>query len=133
MPDEYVLDSSIIAAIFFPEEASSRAVRAVQDRELITVDLAMTEVANVAWKRVTLFDEEEKLIKEALKKSVEFINTACHVLEARYLLEISFEIALREKITVYDALFLAATETEGVPLLTLDKRLEKTAGTVELL
>lgn len=68
MPDRCVLDSSIIAAIFFQEKASDKVVMAVQDSDLLTVDLALIEVANVAWKRVALFGEDEDLMEEALKK-----------------------------------------------------------------
>ncbi len=48
MPDKCVLGSSIIAAIFFREKASEKAVQLVQDKNLLTVDLALAEVENVA-------------------------------------------------------------------------------------
>ena len=122
MPDRCVLDSSIIAAIFFQEKASDKVVMAVQDRDLLTVDLALIEVANVAWKRVALFGEDEDLMEEALKKSIEFINTSCEVIPTRALLHESFKIAIKEKITIYDSLFLAAALKEKIALLTLDKK-----------
>ncbi len=65
MPDRYVLDSSIIAAIFFKEDASSKAVNAVAETEPITVDLAIAEVSDVAWEKVILFKEKEELISQA--------------------------------------------------------------------
>ncbi len=133
MPDNYILDSSIIAAIFFREKASTKAVQKIQEKDLTTVDLAMAEVANVAWKRVTIFHENEEIITEALKKSIEFINTVCKVIPTEELIERSFQIALKEKITLYDSLFLAASEKEKTPLLTLDKKLKNTTHNVELL
>ncbi len=133
MPDRYVLDSSIIAAIFFQEEASSRAVKAVQDQDLLTLDLALSEVGNVAWKRITLFGEDEEVIEEAFKKGVKFITTACEVIKTQELIDISFKIAVKEKVSFYDSLFLAAAEKEELPLLTLDKRLKNTSCMVELL
>ena len=133
MPDNYILDSSIIAAIFFREKASTKAVQKIQEKDLTTVDLAMAEVANVAWKRVTIFHENEEIITEALKKSIEFINTVCKVIPTEELIEKSFQIALKEKITLYDSLFLAASEKEKTPLLTLDKKLKNTTHNVELL
>ena len=60
MSDKIILDSSLIAAIFFKEEASERAERAVENCDLITVDLAAAEVANVSWKRVVFFNESKK-------------------------------------------------------------------------
>lgn len=133
MPDKCVLDSSVIAAIFFREQASSKAVQAVENRDLLTVDLALAEVGNVAWKRVALFGENKEIIGEALKGCTEFINTACEVIKSRELLDMSFEIAVEEKITLYDSLFVAAAQREKIPLLTLDKKLKTASNTVEIL
>lgn len=133
MPDKYILDSSIIAAVFFQEKSSSKAEQIVSSSELITVDLAMAEVSNVAWKRIKIFQDDREIIYEALKKSVEFIKTACQVIRTEELIEEAFSIALNENVTIYDALFLAASQKINVPLLTLDKRLAKTSQEVELL
>ena len=54
MPDEMVLDSSVIAAIFFNEDASMRARDAAAKSDLITLDLAIAEFGNVARKQVVL-------------------------------------------------------------------------------
>lgn len=124
MPDKCVLDSSIIAAIFFQEKASEKAVQLVQDKDLFTIDLALAEVANVAWKRVTFFGENKDMMEEALKKSIEFINTSCELIEMNELLESSYKIAVKEKVTIYDALFLAAARSKKIPFYTLDKKIE---------
>lgn len=124
MPDKCVLDSSIIAAIFFQEKASKKAVQLIQDKDLVTVDLALAEVGNVAWKRVSLFGEDEELMAEALRISIKFITTSCEVLNMIELMDTAYEIAVEEKITVYDALFLAAALKEKIPLFTLDKKLK---------
>jgi len=133
MSTKYVLDSSVIAAIFFQEPSSEKAASAVENHELVTVDLARAEVANVAWKRVTLFNEDRELITRAFKMSMEFIETSCKVIPTRELVEESFPMALKNKISFYDALFVSASLREGVPLLTLDKKLEKTSDLVKLL
>jgi len=77
MSDKVILDSSLIAAIFFKEETSERAERAVENCDLITVDLAVAEVANVAWKRVVFFNESKKITLKALKGSIDFITGVC--------------------------------------------------------
>jgi len=133
VPDKYVLDSSIIAAVFFQEKSSSKAEQIVSTSELITVDLAMAEVSHVAWKRIKIFQDDPEIIYEALKNSVEFIKTACQVIRTEELIEEAFSIALNKNVTIYDALFLAASQKITVPLLTLDKRLAKTSLEVELL
>lgn len=133
MPIKYVLDSSVIAAIFFQEPSSEKAARVVKNRELVTVDLARAEVANVAWKRVTLFNEDPEITTRALKMSMEFIETSCEVIPTLELVEESFQMALKNKISFYDALFVSASLREEVPLITLDKKLGKISNMVKLL
>jgi predicted nucleic acid-binding protein len=56
MPGKMALDSCAIAAMFFKEEASERALKAATESDMITLELAFAEVGNVAWKRVALSD-----------------------------------------------------------------------------
>jgi predicted nucleic acid-binding protein len=123
MPDRVILDSNVIAAIFFKEEFSERAERVAAMNKLITVDLAMVEVANVAYKRVALFKESKEIGLKALRRSIDFIVTACEVISSRDLLEAAFEIAIADTITIYDSLFVAASEREKALLLTTDEKL----------
>jgi len=123
MPDRAVLDSSVIAAVFFKEDASSRALECVAECDPFTLDLAVCEVGNVAWKQVSFSGEEKERALDALRDCLEFINTICIILKSSDLLEEAFEIAIMDKTTFYDSLFLAAAEKERVPLLTLDKKL----------
>ncbi len=123
MQDRVILDSSVIAAIFFKEDSSEKAEKAAENYKLITVDLAIAEVANVAWKRVMFFDESKEIALKALRRSTNFINGACEVISTRKLLEDAFAIAIEDKITIYDSFFIAASEREKVPLLTTDGKL----------
>ncbi len=122
-PDRAVLDSSAIAAIFFKEVASSRALKSAAGCDPITLDLAIAEVGNVAWKRVSFSGENEGTALEALRDCMVFISTTCALLKSSDLMEEAFGIAVQEKVSFYDSLFLAAAEQESVPLLTLDKKL----------
>ncbi len=123
MQDKAVLDSSVIAAIFFFEEASARALDMADGCDPVTLDLAVPEVGNVAWKRVAFSGEDEGTAIAALRDCLEFVRETCALLESADLLEEAFEIAVQDKVSVYDSLFLAAAESEGAPLLTLDKKL----------
>jgi predicted nucleic acid-binding protein len=123
MADRVIFDTSVIAAIFFKEDSSERAETAADNYKLITVDLAIAEVANVAWKRVMFFDESKEIALKALRRSIDFITSVCEVITSQELLEDAFEIAIADKITVYDSLFIAASEREKVPLLTTDGKL----------
>lgn len=123
--NKVILDSGVIAAIFFKEDASERAERAAEAHSLITLDLAYVEVGNVAWKRVAIFKESKELMLKALKNSSDFITGACDVIASKELLDDAFKIAVSEKITIYDSLFVAASEREKVPLLTTDGKLHE--------
>jgi predicted nucleic acid-binding protein len=121
--NKVILDSGVIAAIFFKEAVSDRAQKIAESYNLITLDLAFIEVANVAWKRVTIFKESKELMEKALKSSSDFISSACDVIASKEFLEDAFKIAVIEKITVYDSLFVAASEREKVQLFTTDGKL----------
>jgi predicted nucleic acid-binding protein len=123
MRDRMVLDSSVIATIFFKDEDSLAAEKAVENHSPITVDTAMAEVANVAWKKALFFDEPKSAVFRAMLLSRDFILNVCQVIPAQELLEDAFEIALENRITIYDSLFVAASERTKAPLLTADRKL----------
>ncbi len=132
MPDRAVLDSNIIAAMAFEEDASGRAMKAATDCDPITLDLAIAEVGNVAWKQVVLVGENKQRALDALQDAMDFIST-CDIIRAQDLVAEAYEISIEDKIAFYDSLFLAAAKREQAPLLTLDRKLyEKAKGNMEV-
>jgi predicted nucleic acid-binding protein len=132
MRDRVVLDSGVIFALYFEEDASERAVNVVDKLSPITVDLAVAEVGNAAWKRVALFKESKDSTRASLSKCLEFIKS-CRVILTSDLAKLAYEIALENETTFYDSLFLAAAAREEVTLLTLDKKLyEKVRATANV-
>ena len=127
MPDEVVLDSSLIAAMFFKEDASIRALDAAAKSDLITLDLAIAEVGNVAWKQVVLCGADKDQTLVAFKKCQSFISDACELVRAEDLTIRAYNIAVETRTAFYDSLFLAAAEARQVPLLTLDRKLYEKA------
>ena len=127
MPDRMALDSSAIAAMFFREEASERALKAASQFDLVTLDLAFAEVGNVAWKKVVLSGADREQTLRALQKCMSFIFEACDVVRFQGLAADAFEISVETKTTFYDSLFLALAEKEQVPLLTLDRKMYEKA------
>ena len=122
-----VLDSSVLAAMFFKEAASPRALKCASECDPVTLDLAMAEVGNVAWKQVVFFGENRDRASDALQDCQDFIATACTIIKASDLSMKAFQIAVDDKISYYDSLFLAAAEREGIPLITLDQKLHEKA------
>jgi predicted nucleic acid-binding protein len=134
MPDEIVLDASVLASIsFFQDILSERAADAIADVDLITVDIAIAEVGNVAWKRVVHFQEDSELTLIALEKCIAFIMEACNVINARDLVGDAYSIAVEHKVSFYDSLYIAAAKKERAPFLTLDKKLfEKMKDVIDI-
>ena len=130
MPDEVVLDSSVIAAMFFKEEASMRALDAAAKSDLITLDLAIAEVGNVARKQVVLCGADKDQTLVAFKKCQSFISEACELVRAEDLTIRAYNIAVETRTAFYDSLFLAAAEARQVPLLTLDRKLYEKARSI---
>lgn len=65
-----ILDSSAISAIFFRENKSDAVENEIKKYDdLLTVDLAYSEVLNIAWKRVTFFGDNKNVILQALKNA----------------------------------------------------------------
>ena len=123
MHDSVVLDSSIIAAIFFPEKITGKAIEIAESNDCITVDLAYAEVANIAWKRIQNSIHDPDALKTGLNTCKEFITESCQVLPAQDLILSAYALACEHRVTVYDALFLAAAIQSGCSLVTADKKL----------
>ena len=127
MPDEVILDSSVIAAMFFKEDASIRALDAAAKSDLITLDLAIAEVGNVAWKQVVLCGADKGQTLVAFNKCQSFISEACELVRAEDLTIRAYNIAVETRTAFNDSLFLAAADARQVPLLTLDRKLYEKA------
>lgn len=126
MRDRAVLDSGVIFALYFEEDASVRAERAANDYSPITLDLAVAEVGNAAWKRVAFFKESRDASLFSLSSCLQFIKS-CTVMHSSDLAASAYEIALENKTTFYDSLFLAAAGQANAPLLTLDRKMYEAA------
>jgi predicted nucleic acid-binding protein len=129
MHDKIVMDSCIIAAIFLPEAITDKAIEAAVDHDCITVDLAYTEVANAAWKRAVHTGQDVQTVKASLDDAMAFIKETCRVIPADELIIPAWDLACRHRITIYDALFVAASIRCDAPLVTADKRIAAAAGT----
>lgn len=126
MRDKAVLDTGVIVALYFEEDASERAVLAAHEYNPITLDLAVAEVGNAAWKRAVFFKEGKDATWLSLSKCLEFIKS-CTLIFSSDLACQAYEIGLENGTTFYDSLFLAAAKRDRVPLLTLDKKMYEKA------
>ncbi len=123
MDGKIVLDSSVIAAVFFPEAITPQAIEMVEQSDGITMDLAYAEVANVAWKRAAHANNDPAAIRLSLSDCIAFISETCEVIPTCDLVVPAYDLACRHRICVYDALFAAAASRCDAPLVTADAAL----------
>ena len=84
-----------------------------------TLDLAVAEITNVAWKKMVFGGDSAEIVGKALSKCIEFITSVCQVVRSVELYNLAFKIAVEKRITAYDALFIAASKKYGAKLVTL--------------
>lgn len=122
MRDKAVFDSNVIAAVFFNEEISENAEKYIEEcNTCITLDLAIPEVSNVAWKKVKLFKESNEIIQKSLERCIEFIINVCQIIQSKDMILKAYKLALKRNITVYDALFIATSNELKISFITADK------------
>lgn len=88
-----------------------------------TLDLALVEVSNAIWKKTVLLGMmkyEDSII--ALKAVKELLPQLLVVHKSVDLLQRAMEISLKEKIPIYDSLYIALAEDKGEKLITGDKK-----------
>jgi predicted nucleic acid-binding protein len=122
----YVLDASLAAAWFLPDEASEAADRLLGDvlsNSPVVPSLFRHELRNLLLYaerrgRLAASDVDEALMKLAtLPIAVRDADSDCDILN----------LARRYALTAYDAAYLALALAERLPLATLDKRLAEAA------
>jgi len=120
--DVKVVDTSALAAILFGEPEAEAVVARIGEARLVAPTLLAFELANVCLVKCRRFpDRREKLLSAfALRGRFALEEAAVDHVEALALAETS-------GLTVYDASYLWLARRLGVPLVTLDKALERAA------
>lgn len=125
-PFRAVVDASVAVKLFVPEALSAEA-QAVFARfasengaELIVPDFFYIECANVFWKWVQRSAYPAKAAQEHLRDLTGLGLTA---LPTQILAEDALDIALKHRITAYDACYVAAASKLRLPLITADEKL----------
>ena len=126
LPLRAVVDASVAVKLFVPEPLHEQA-RAVfaslappTSAELFVPDLFYVECANVVWKWVQRNGYPERDARGHLR---DLGRLDLRVVPARTLAESALDLALRLKITAYDACYVAAAASLDAPLVTADERL----------
>ena len=114
-----VIDSSSLVKFFSKEEGWEKVAQIIKEG-IITLDLSIKEVANALWKKIIIGEINEdlaiKILYDLLKgEAIIIVNQDEYLIEA-------FKIANRNKITIYDSLFIALAKSKNLELVTSDKK-----------
>lgn len=120
-----ILDSSAIASFFFRDSFTDKVIKIIEssDEDFLTLDLAFSEVSNVAWKRIVLFNDEKDVVIEQLRNALDFIEKLCEIVSVKDIVMDTINLAVQEKLPFYDSAFLYLAIKEGTKLLTTDIKL----------
>lgn len=126
VPDKCVIDASVGAKLFLPEECAEKAQDFVaaalaDERKCMHVpDLFFVECANVLWKAVARLGYP---IGSARTDMSSLRAMGLMVTPTHQLAESALEVAYSYSISAYDACYVALAESLGVPMVTADGRL----------
>ncbi|MDD5141912.1 type II toxin-antitoxin system VapC family toxin [Methanoregula sp.] len=123
MTGRTVLDSSVIATLFFPEDMTTRTIRKLGFEPYLTVDSAVADAAQVAAKRLASGADSPDDVKEMLHDAIYYITELCDPIPSAELIDPALDLACELNISLYDALFVAAAVREREALFTADKEL----------
>ncbi|MFP3234203.1 MAG: type II toxin-antitoxin system VapC family toxin [Sulfolobaceae archaeon] len=116
-----IIDASILVKIITKEPGWEKLEELLRGGE--TLDLALVEVSNAIWKKTVLLGMmkyEDSII--ALKAVKELLPQLLVVHKSVDFLQRAMEISLKEKIPIYDSLYIALAEDKGEKLITGDKK-----------
>jgi len=119
---ERVIDSSTLAKFLLRESGWER-VKGILTGKPYTLDLAVKEVANAIWRRVTLMgDVSLEKAPVILGDLLELRRVALRVEPQDQYLGQALRIAIENRVTVYDSLFIAQALAKKAALTTSDER-----------
>ena len=115
-----VVDASAVAAILFNEPSAEQTARQLGTSTLVAPALLAYELGNVGWKKCRKHPEQADAIRKALRLLAE-LEVHLHDVNTAEVLE----LARRVELSFYDASYLWLARHLGLPLVTLDKRLQQ--------
>lgn len=127
-PFRAVVDASVAVKIFVPEALSSEAeavfTRFAQENSaaLVVPDFFFIECANVFWKWVQRSAYPAKAAQEHLR---DLTGLGLTTIPTQVLADDALDIALKHRVTAYDACYIAAASQLKLPLITADEKLAK--------
>lgn len=129
-----VIDASSLTKYVLREKNWEEIKEYLLYDDVVSIDLVIKEVLNAIWKHYSLL----KLISletAYAKKNIlsKITNEGITEIESQdKYLDLAFELALENKITIYDALYIAQAIKKHAELLTSDEKQAKIAKSINI-
>ena len=120
-----VIDASSIAKYLLRED-NWEVIRKHLADEPHSLNLALAEVSNAIWKHYALYKEVSHEYAERMFQALKKLKDVVVFEPLESYLDSAMDISIREKITVYDALYIAQAKKLG-SLLTSDGKQKEVA------
>ncbi len=118
-----IIDSSALATVMLHEKRAEQIVQMIVEEKPYTLPLAIKETINTAWKCYLRGEITDKDVERITEQLLALINRRALILiEQEAYIAIAARIAVENKITLYDSLFVAAAREKEENLLTLDNK-----------
>lgn len=117
-----VIDSSALIKYIAKEENWEKVEEHLKEG-CITLDLAVKETANALVKKALRSEVNSETAKEILN----YLPRIIRVTPQKEHFSKALEIAIKHKLAIYDALFIALSVNTNTPLLTSDEKQAKTS------
>ncbi len=127
-----LVDASAIAKLVLNEEGHDKAAALFEKqlslgKRVMTVNLALPESLNAIWKHHVLKKElSEAEFDGAVSDAIKIFNRLEKINDQK-IAKYASSLAARNRMSVYDAFYLAGSITESAPLLTFDGPLREKA------
>ncbi len=124
----FVVDASVFSSVLVKDEFYDRArnfLRRYFSTNLVTLDFALIEVANVLWKHTFVLKRIPLEVFTKLVDSIEPLirSSTSRIYESRTILRKALVNSIELGITVYDSLYVTLALDLGYKLATFDTKL----------
>jgi len=117
-----VIDSSALIKYIAKEENWEKVEEHLKEG-CVTLDLAIKETANALVKKAL----KNEVTTETAKEIINYLPKIVRITPQKEHFSKALEIAIKHKLVIYDALFIALSANTNTPLLTSDEKQAKTS------
>jgi predicted nucleic acid-binding protein len=110
-----IIDSSVLVKFFLKEPGWEGVKEHIINS--VGIELNIKELYNAVWKKNIM---KQIILSKEILKDLSEIDQVITIVDQRKYMNIALEVAVANKITVYDSLFIAIAKAQNYRLVTCD-------------